>query len=68
MPVDAGDFRLIDRKVCDALYFLFALSMMLAGNTTKQGSMLGIIGGYIGRIYDETKGRPLYIIGEKDGF
>ncbi len=30
--------------------------------------MLGIIGQYIGRIYDETKARPLYIIGEKEGF
>ena len=30
--------------------------------------MLGIIGEYIGRIYDETKGRPLYIIGEEVGF
>ena len=30
--------------------------------------MLGIIGGYIGRIYDETKGRPLYIIAERTGF
>ncbi|MEN6315409.1 MAG: glycosyltransferase family 2 protein [Clostridiaceae bacterium] len=29
---------------------------------------LGIIGEYIGRIYDEAKGRPLYIIGEKEGF
>lgn len=30
--------------------------------------MLGIIGEYIGRIYDETKNRPLYIIREKIGF
>jgi glycosyltransferase involved in cell wall biosynthesis len=30
--------------------------------------MLGIIGEYIGRIYDEAKGRPIYIIGEKEGF
>ena len=29
---------------------------------------LGIIGQYIGRIYDETKARPLYIIGEMVGF
>ncbi len=29
---------------------------------------LGIIGGYIARIYDEVKGRPLYIISEKNGF
>jgi len=30
--------------------------------------MLGIIGQYIGRIYDEAKARPLYIIGETVGF
>lgn len=30
--------------------------------------MLGIIGEYIGRIYEETKGRPLYILKEKIGF
>lgn len=29
---------------------------------------LGIIGGYIARVYDEAKGRPLYIISEKEGF
>ncbi len=30
--------------------------------------MLGIIGGYIGRIYDEVKGRPNYIVRETLGF
>lgn len=29
--------------------------------------MLGIIGEYIGRIFDETKGRPIYIVGETVG-
>lgn len=29
--------------------------------------MLGIIGEYIGRIFEEVKGRPLYVIGKKYG-
>lgn len=31
-------------------------------------TMLGIIGEYIGRIYDEAKGRPQYVIAQKIGF
>lgn len=29
---------------------------------------IGILGEYVGRIYDEARGRPLYIIGERAGF
>jgi len=159
IPVDTGDFRLIDRKVCDALksvkernryvrgiiswlgfrqtgvefvreerfagetkyplkkmlrfafdaiasfsykplklatyvgltvsfsafaYILVVVYQKLFTDTTVTGwastmavnlffngvvlMMLGIIGEYIGRIYDEAKGRPLYVVREKVNF
>ncbi len=159
IPTDTGDFRLIDRKVCDAMkqlgernryvrglvswvgfkqyaleyvreerfagetkypfkkmlklamdgissfsykplklatfvgFFLSALSFLyliivllqkICGFLTVAGwasllavqlffngvmlIMLGIIGSYIGRIYEEAKGRPLYIVQEEIGF
>ena len=159
IPVDTGDFRLIDRKVCDALklikernryvrgliswlgfkqvgveyirdkrfagetkyplkkmlrfafdaitsfsfkplklssyvggtvslggfaYLMVVLYQKLFTNATVTGwasmmavslffngvvlMMLGIIGEYIGRIYDEAKGRPLYVVRETLNF
>ncbi|HIJ87194.1 MAG TPA: glycosyltransferase family 2 protein [Desulfuromonadales bacterium] len=159
IPVDTGDFRLIDRKVCDALksvkernryvrgiiswlgfkqvgvefvrekrfagetkyplkkmlrfafdaitsfsykplklatyvgiivslsgfaYMLNVIYLKLFTNATITGwasmmsvtlffngvvlMMLGIIGEYIGRIYDEAKGRPLYVVREEVNF
>ncbi len=69
---------------CSFIYLIVVLCLRLFTNTTVTGwastlavslifngvilMMLGIIGEYIGRIYDEAKNRPLYIIREKKGF
>ena len=66
------------------LYLLIVIYQRLFTNTTITGwtsvivvnlfffgivlIILGIIGEYIGRIYEETKNRPLYILKDKLGF
>ncbi|MEO6863585.1 MAG: glycosyltransferase, partial [Microcoleus sp.] len=41
-----------------AVFFLGAVQLV----------SIGILGQYIGRIYEEVKGRPLYTLGEVAGF
>lgn len=44
---------------------LGGLSVLLGGMIL---GCMGIMGAYISRIYDEVKGRPLYIIAERNGY
>jgi dolichol-phosphate mannosyltransferase len=41
---------------------LAVISLMFAGFNFI---LIWILGEYVGRIYDESKGRPLYVINEK---
>ena len=47
---------------------LWWLAMLMIGLTGCILSALGIVGEYIARIYDETRGRPLYIVADAIGF
>ncbi len=71
-------------SVCSFLYLIYAIYSKIANNVPIIGwtslvvtnalfygivlIILGIMGEYIGKIYEETKGRPLYIVKEKIGF
>ena len=46
-------------------WWLAALMVLCTGTVTTG---LGVLGAYISRIYDETRARPLYIVGETRGF
>ncbi|MDY7009789.1 MAG: glycosyltransferase family 2 protein [Planctomycetota bacterium] len=44
------------------------LVMLAIGLTGMQLAAVGICGEYVGRIYDEAKGRPIYVVREAVGF
>jgi dolichol-phosphate mannosyltransferase len=44
------------------------IMMMIALSSAAQLVMTGILGEYVGRIYEEVKRRPLYTVAERHGF
>ena len=57
--------RLLTGAWADGWALLF-LAVLFQGGV--QLVALGILGGYVGRIYDEVKRRPLYLVRERRGF
>lgn len=70
--------------IASVIYGIVAISLKLAGLTLVPGyasllfaitflsgiqlAVMGMVGLYVGRIYDETRARPLYVVREKHGF
>jgi len=83
-PLKLASYTGMAVSLCSFVYLLIVLYQKLFTSKTVQGwastlgfslllngmvlMMLGIIGEYIGRIYDEAKGRPLYIINDMINF
>ena len=71
-------------SVCAILYGLYVIAMYLAGSPTVEGwaslavltsvlagmnlMTVGVVGLYVGRIHNEVKQRPLYVVGREVGF
>jgi len=63
--VQAARYALAPRSFEPGWTSIIVVLSLLSG---VQLMTLGLIGEYIGRIYDEVKGRPLYLVSEKVGF
>lgn len=84
VPLKIASFLGVFSSFLGLIGILFSLYLKFATDATIQGwtslmlvvlflggmqlLILGVIGEYLGRIYDETRRRPLYIIAEKLGF
>jgi glycosyltransferase involved in cell wall biosynthesis len=80
LALSAGVFL----AIASVIYGVVAIALKLAGVTLVPGyasllfaitflsgiqlAVLGVVGLYVGRIYDEARGRPLYVVRERHGF
>lgn len=83
-PLKISSYLGFAMSLASFLYLMFVLYLKLFTGRTVAGwassmvvnlffngvvlMMLGIAGEYIGRIYDETKGRPLYVVRQMKNF
>jgi dolichol-phosphate mannosyltransferase len=83
-PLQLATFIGFIIAILSALFILVVIVARLSGNQAFEGQAttlvmvlflggvqlisLGIIGEYLGRIYDEVRGRPLYVVNEAVGF
>ena len=83
-PLQLATFIGFIIAILSALFILVVIAARLSGNQAFEGQAttlvmvlflggvqlisLGIIGEYLGRIYDEVRGRPLYVVNEAVGF
>jgi polyisoprenyl-phosphate glycosyltransferase len=83
-PLKLASYLGLLTSVAGFAYVIYALYLRCFTSRTVQGwtsiialnlvfngivlLMLGIMGEYIGRIYDESKGRPFYVVRDKVGF
>ena len=80
LALSAGVFL----AIASVIYGVVAIALKLAGVTLVPGyasllfaitflsgiqlAVLGVVGLYVGRIYDEARARPLYVVRERHGF
>jgi dolichol-phosphate mannosyltransferase len=83
-PLQLATFFGFIIALLSAMFILVVIAARLSGNQAFAGQAttlvmvlflggvqlisLGIIGEYLGRIYDEVRGRPLYVVNEAVGF
>ena len=61
--VGLGSFAILGNNISETSIIIFIILLL----STIQMSFISIVGIYLGRIFEETKNRPLYLLDEING-